>query len=726
MKTRGEILESLPEILESCWCLILTYIPFYLLALHVYYKHRDENLYFVFEYMAGGSLYELMKRCIENAAASTSAAGRQNSDTNSQLVLLSPDIIRTYTRQILSGLSYIHGQGYIHRDIKPENILLHGNGRGCKVADFGLARQVLSSRTFGGCNEDDDNNSNNNHQLTYYVSTRWYRAPEVILRCPSYGTPIDIFATGLVFAELHSLRPLLPGSSEIDQLNKMMTLLGPPSEALWEEGVSRMKQLNFSLETATTATSTNDTATTYNTNRIESAIRCILPASTSPMSTSLIRQLIAWNPSSRLTAENAMKHEYFHPCTATSHAHVGDQSEMSKERELSKFTGIHTTKNHSESEVVLRHHHRHNVEEIVIERGGADDDALHQDYFQSCVVGDYANMVVSSVNKWCQFEKELDPISKPRGMEHHHHHHFLHNVGEIIVQERADDALQHECFQTTTLQRNGSSVRSEWKEGVPSEFARSRIMERDPDENAIPSHQFRHNVGEIVTEHRKLPSNAAIRKNNLNPQRAITMVDQQENEFCNYLDAISHSRIDQSTPKDRCNRRTDQPFGNTLPPIMPNLWHSTESGNRAPSNESLIDVAYSSAMQQSTQSVMNRTSTMIGSDRLRNAHHHGSSISGVFVGGRNNLHSRGRAALAEKPRWLLSHQNMGRGAMEVSIRRASEPATATATGTDIVNAKSMDWDHVVNVARTEDLSVVAEAEDEDNAGANPFACFGTL
>jgi serine/threonine protein kinase len=48
-----------------------------------------------------------------------------------------------------------------------------------------------------------------------YVSTRWYRAPEVLLRSPHYGAPIDIFAVGAIMAELYTLRPLFPGNSEV-------------------------------------------------------------------------------------------------------------------------------------------------------------------------------------------------------------------------------------------------------------------------------------------------------------------------------------------------------------------------------------------------------------------------------------------------------------------------------------------------------------------------------
>ena len=55
---------------------------------------------------------------------------------------------------------------------------------------------------------------------TDYVSTRWYRAPEVLLRSTNYNAPIDLWAIGAIMAEMYMLRPLFPGSSEIDQIFK--------------------------------------------------------------------------------------------------------------------------------------------------------------------------------------------------------------------------------------------------------------------------------------------------------------------------------------------------------------------------------------------------------------------------------------------------------------------------------------------------------------------------
>lgn len=77
-----------------------------------------------------------------------------------------------------------------------------------KVADFGLAREVKSRPPY-----------------TEYVSTRWYRAPEVLLRAPFYSKPVDMFAVGAIMAELYMLRPLFPGSSEVRAcVHELMTL----------------------------------------------------------------------------------------------------------------------------------------------------------------------------------------------------------------------------------------------------------------------------------------------------------------------------------------------------------------------------------------------------------------------------------------------------------------------------------------------------------------------
>ena len=157
---------------------------------------RENNrLYFVFEYVKG-DLLGLM---------------RDSQD------LLSESSVRTIIFQILQALAYMHRNGFFHRDLKPENILCSSPDM-VKIADFGLAREIRSSPPY-----------------TDYVSTRWYRAPEVLLRSTTYSSPIDLWAVGCIMAELYTRRPLFPGSSEIDQIYKICSIMGTPSHTDWAQ-----------------------------------------------------------------------------------------------------------------------------------------------------------------------------------------------------------------------------------------------------------------------------------------------------------------------------------------------------------------------------------------------------------------------------------------------------------------------------------------------------------
>ncbi|KAF5295316.1 hypothetical protein FQA39_LY13181 [Lamprigera yunnana] len=128
--------------------------------------------------------------------------------------------VRYYLYQLLKGLDHLHKNGLFHRDIKPENILIkidstnsnHQN-EVVKLADFGSIRDIHSKPPY-----------------TEYISTRWYRSPECLLTVGYYGPKMDIWATGCVFYELLMSKPLFPGSDEIDQLYKIHSVLGTPSE----------------------------------------------------------------------------------------------------------------------------------------------------------------------------------------------------------------------------------------------------------------------------------------------------------------------------------------------------------------------------------------------------------------------------------------------------------------------------------------------------------------
>ena len=86
---------------------------------------------------------------------------------------------------------------------------------------------VLKVCDLGQCTKIVEQGSN----LTEYVSTRWYRAPEILLRSTNYNSPVDIFASGAIMAELYMLRPLFPGNNETDQIYKTCAVLGSPTQA---------------------------------------------------------------------------------------------------------------------------------------------------------------------------------------------------------------------------------------------------------------------------------------------------------------------------------------------------------------------------------------------------------------------------------------------------------------------------------------------------------------
>ena len=120
---------------------------------------ENDTLHMVFENLEC-NLYELMK-------------DRKKFFPESQ--------VRNLMFQILQGLNHMHKHGYFHRDMKPENVLVAKDV--AKVADFGLAREIRSQPPY-----------------TEYVSTRWYRAPEVLLRTRDYNAPVDMFAVGCIMA----------------------------------------------------------------------------------------------------------------------------------------------------------------------------------------------------------------------------------------------------------------------------------------------------------------------------------------------------------------------------------------------------------------------------------------------------------------------------------------------------------------------------------------------
>jgi len=215
---------------------------------------EEKQLYFVFEYMKQ-NLYQLMK------------------DRNGSK--FSEPSIRNMIYQVLQGLAYMHKCGYFHRDLKPENLLCMGPEL-VKIADLGLAREIRSKPPY-----------------TEYVSTRWYRAPEVLLRSPNYSSPIDVWAVGCIMAELYTLNPLFPGSSEIDEIFRICQVLGMPNKMDWPEGHQLSGKLNFRWPQMAGV-----------------GVKSQVPQASNE-GLQLMVDMLHWNPKKRPTASQALRYPYF-------------------------------------------------------------------------------------------------------------------------------------------------------------------------------------------------------------------------------------------------------------------------------------------------------------------------------------------------------------------------------------------------------------------------------
>uniref|UniRef100_A0A7N0V446 Protein kinase domain-containing protein n=1 Tax=Kalanchoe fedtschenkoi TaxID=63787 RepID=A0A7N0V446_KALFE len=216
---------------------------------------ENDMLYFAFEYM-DCNLYEIMK---------------------DRRTLFSESEVRNWCYQVFQGLAYMHQRGYFHRDLKPENLLISKDA--LKIADFGLAREIASEPPY-----------------TDYVSTRWYRAPEVMLQSFTYGPAVDMWAMGAIMAELFTLRPLFPGSCEADEIHKICSVIGSPTLESWPEGITLARKLNYQFPQC---------ASVHLSTLIPSASREAID---------LIKLLCTWDPSKRPTASEALQHPFFQSC----------------------------------------------------------------------------------------------------------------------------------------------------------------------------------------------------------------------------------------------------------------------------------------------------------------------------------------------------------------------------------------------------------------------------
>ena len=193
---------------------------------------------------------------------------------------LTDEHYKYFLYQILRGVHAIHLAHVLHRDLKPGNLLVNKN---CdlKICDFGLARPInpeAEAKDLG---------------LTEYVVTRWYRAPELLVENETYGPEIDIWSVGCILAEFLGRKAIFPGRDYLQQLRLIVECLGAPS-------ASDLSMINNPQAVEYIKALPKRPAVSF----------AKLYPNANAAAVSLLEKMLVFDPRKRITAADALKHEY--------------------------------------------------------------------------------------------------------------------------------------------------------------------------------------------------------------------------------------------------------------------------------------------------------------------------------------------------------------------------------------------------------------------------------
>ncbi|KAM4701609.1 mitogen-activated protein kinase 14 isoform 2-T2 [Discoglossus pictus] len=219
---------------------------------------------------------------------------------------LTDDHVQFLIYQILRGLKYIHSADIIHRDLKPSNLAVNEDCE-LKILDFGLARHT-------------------DEEMTGYVATRWYRAPEIMLNWMHYNQTVDIWSVGCIMAELLTGRTLFPGTDHINQLQQIMRLTGTPPSYLINRMPSHEARNYIQSLPYMPKMSFEDVFLGAN-----------------PQAVDLLEKMLVLDTDKRITASEALAHPYFaqyHDPDDEPIAEPYDQSFESRELDIEEWKSL--------------------------------------------------------------------------------------------------------------------------------------------------------------------------------------------------------------------------------------------------------------------------------------------------------------------------------------------------------------------------------------------------